>query len=80
MIKKRNEGTFGFIISCPFFMPVASIKMNITEELSDKAVIVSFKETKTKIQNSKFKQRRQKYWKEMNSKYLKENKHNQSTQ
>ena len=31
-------------------MPVAGIKMDITAELSDRAVIIAFKETITKMQ------------------------------
>ena len=49
-IRQENESKFWFIISCPFLTLVTGIKMDSTAELSDRAVIISFKETITTIQ------------------------------
>ena len=41
---------FWFIGSCPFLKPDTGIKIDSTSELYDRAIIVDFKETITKIQ------------------------------
>ena len=41
--RQENEDKFWFIISCPYLKPVAGIKIDSTAELSDRAVIISFK-------------------------------------
>ena len=48
--RQENEGKFCFIRSCPFLIPVAGINIDSTAELSDRAVVISFKETITTIQ------------------------------
>ena len=49
-LRQENEGKFLFIISSPFKTPVTGTKIDSTAELSDRAVIIAFKDTITKTQ------------------------------
>ena len=48
--RQENEDKFWFVRSCPFLTFVIGIKIDSTAELSERAVIVAFKETIKTIQ------------------------------
>ena len=55
--------------------PVIGMKIASTAELSDRAVIIEIKETRTTGQGQSFKQNRKKDWKSVGSRQKEENKH-----
>ena len=50
ILRQENEDKFWFIRSCPFLMPVTGIKIYSTAEISDRDIIISFKDTITTME------------------------------
>ena len=51
----------------PFLTPVIGIKIASTEDMYDRDVIISFKETMTTMQDQSFNQIRHNFWKVVGS-------------
>ena len=51
ILRQENDRKIWFIRSCPFLTPVTGIKIDSTAELSDRSVIIAFKEKITTTQS-----------------------------